>query len=126
MSKEESSGPSFSLYTANTNQEAIDIIKSNRNALNAVLHSADLMRTLEAAEETDTGQVHINNMIAHDEPTIPLGGIKASGWGRNDALWGIRKLTNIKVVKSSSKGSECIKGSNSSDIHVRAAVIEGF
>ena len=67
MSKEESFGPSFSLYTANTNQEAIDIIKSTTYALNAVLHSADLMRTLEAAQETDTGQVHINNMIAHDE-----------------------------------------------------------
>ncbi|KAK3109213.1 hypothetical protein LTR53_017774 [Teratosphaeriaceae sp. CCFEE 6253] len=92
ISKEESFGPSFSLYTANTEQKAIDIVNSTKYALNAAIRSADLMRTLEAAEETDTGQVHINNMIAHDEPTIPLGDVKASGWGSKQHSVGNKEI----------------------------------
>lgn len=67
ISDEESFGPSFSLYTAKTEDEAIEIANSTKYGLNAAIHSSDLMRALEVAKKIDTAQVHVNNMTAHDE-----------------------------------------------------------
>lgn len=43
-------------------------------------------------------QVHINRMSVHDEPTIPHGGVKSSGWGRFNAEWGIDEFLRLKTI----------------------------
>ena len=42
--------------------------------------------------------VHINNMTVHDEPSLPHGGAKKSGWGRFNASAGIEEFLRVKVV----------------------------
>lgn len=37
-------------------------------------------------------------MSVHDEPTIPHGGVKKSGWGRFNAQWGIEEFMTTKTI----------------------------
>lgn len=42
--------------------------------------------------------VHINSMTIHDEPVLPHGGVKASGWGRFNAAQGMEEFLVTKSV----------------------------
>ena len=37
-------------------------------------------------------------MTVHDEPTLPHGGIKESGFGRFGGSWGIEEFFTMKTV----------------------------
>lgn len=38
--------------------------------------------------------------------TLPVGGMKGSGWGRNNALWGLKEFTDVKLITLSQKGND--------------------
>ncbi len=63
----EAFGPSFSLYVAKNDEEAIEMANATKYGLNAAVHSRDMHHALEVAKEIDTASVHVNNMTAHDE-----------------------------------------------------------
>ncbi|CAK7237915.1 hypothetical protein SEUCBS140593_010198 [Sporothrix eucalyptigena] len=105
---EEAFGPSFSLYIAEDDRQAIEMANNTQYGLNAAVHSTNIQHALDVAKEIDTAQVHINSMTAHDEPTLPVGGMKGSGWGRNNALWGLKEFTEIKLITVSMKGNNFI------------------
>ena len=42
--------------------------------------------------------VHINSMTVHDEPNLPHGGVKMSGWGRFNASAGLEEFLKMKTV----------------------------
>ena len=42
--------------------------------------------------------VHINSMSVHDEPNLPHGGAKKSGFGRFNASAGIEEFLRTKTV----------------------------
>lgn len=122
VSDEEAFGPSFSLYVAENDLEAIEMANETSYGLNAAVHSTSMQHALEVAKEIDTGQIHVNSMTAHDErkssfpfmrskltlwiATLPVGGMKGSGWGRNNAMWGLKEFTDIKLVTLSMKGND--------------------
>ena len=37
---------------------------------------------MEGARRIESGICHVNSSTVHDEPQVPFGGVKASGWGR--------------------------------------------
>lgn len=57
-----------------------------------------------SAESVRTGlmlvcrAVHINSMTIHDEPVLPHGGVKNSGWGRFNASQGLEEFLVTKSV----------------------------
>ncbi|OCT50234.1 Vanillin dehydrogenase [Cladophialophora carrionii] len=108
VSDEEAFGPSFSLSVAKDDREAIQMANDTKYGLNAAIHSTNMQHALEVAREIDTAQIHINSMTAHDEPTLPVGGMKGSGWGRNNGLWGLREFTDVKVITFSPKGNDFV------------------
>lgn len=42
--------------------------------------------------------IHINSMTIHDEPVLPHGGVKNSGWGRFNAAEGLNEFLVTKSV----------------------------
>lgn len=50
-----------------------------------------------AAELMESGLAYVNSDIEED-PRLPFGGIKASGYGREMAAYGIKEFVNVKTV----------------------------
>ena len=50
------------------------------------------------SEWPDTGMVHINDSSVHDEPQVPFGGVKDSGWGRHGGLAALEEFTELRWV----------------------------
>jgi acyl-CoA reductase-like NAD-dependent aldehyde dehydrogenase len=78
----ESFGPTVSFFEVENEQEAIKIANDTEYGLASAVFTKDLARALRIAKKIETGAVHINAMSVHDEPALPHGGAKASGYGR--------------------------------------------
>jgi acyl-CoA reductase-like NAD-dependent aldehyde dehydrogenase len=64
-------------------EEAVAIANSTRYGLSAGLITSDNQRGFALARRIDAGVVHVNDQTVADEPQLPLGGVKDSGWGRS-------------------------------------------
>ncbi|KAK4905087.1 hypothetical protein LTR49_025580 [Elasticomyces elasticus] len=93
---EESFGPSASLYTFNNDAEAIAIANGTEYGLNAAIRTTDLERGIKMAREIEAGQVHLNCTTNYDEAvTLPIGEMKASGWGRSNGSWSLNEYLDL-------------------------------
>ncbi|KAH8892189.1 aldehyde dehydrogenase [Thozetella sp. PMI_491] len=95
---EETFGPSASLYIFKDDKAAIDMTNASAYGLNAAIHTTNMERGIEIARALEVGQVHINNLTEYDEATLPVGGEKASGWGRSNAHWGFEEYLTLKTI----------------------------
>ncbi len=50
------------------------------------------------ALELEAGMVHLNGPTVRDEATVPSGGVKDSGMGREGGRWSIEEMTEVKWV----------------------------
>lgn len=78
----ESFGPTVSIFEVESEEEAVRIANDTEYGLAASVFTTDLAKGLRIAKKINSGAVHINAMSVHDEPALPHGGWKASGWGR--------------------------------------------
>ncbi|EHK25176.1 uncharacterized protein TRIVIDRAFT_31969 [Trichoderma virens Gv29-8] len=96
--KTESFGPTVSLYEIETEEEALELANDADYGLTSAVFTEDLRRGLRFAREIDCGAVHINNMTVHDEPALPHGGTKSSGFGRFNSSVGLDEWVRTKTV----------------------------
>lgn len=94
----ESFGPSVSLYTFETEEEALELANDTEYGLSASVFTEDLGSGFRIAEALESGAVHINSMTIHDEFAIPHGGVKNSGFGRFNGYQGIEEFLYYKSV----------------------------
>ena len=80
---EETFGPVLVAQPADTAEDAVAIANSTRYGLSAGLITGDNQRGFALARQIDSGVVHVNDQTVADEPQLPLGGVKDSGWGRS-------------------------------------------
>ncbi|MGH7667140.1 MAG: aldehyde dehydrogenase family protein [Candidatus Dormibacteria bacterium] len=64
--------------------------------LSAGIITSDPDRSMSLAESLDTGIVHINDQPAHDEPQMPFGGVKDSGWGRFEKTLALDEFSELR------------------------------
>ena len=100
---EESFGPTAVIYSYSTIQQAIDIANDTEYGLVAAVFTGDVMSGLEIARKIQAGSVHINGPSVFDQPHLPLGGMKASGWGKFGGNAVIREFTEERVVTVSTQ-----------------------
>lgn len=94
----EAFGPSVSLFTFETEQEALDIANNTDYGLSAAVFTSDLQTGLRLSRQLESGAVHINSMTIHDEYALPHGGVKASGFGRFNGYQGLDEFLYYKTV----------------------------
>ena len=94
----ESFGPTVSIYIVDDDEEAIRIANDTDYGLASAVFTEDLRRGLKLARRIESGAVHINGMSVHDEPALPHGGVKKSGFGRFNGLPGLEEWVRTKVV----------------------------
>ncbi len=80
---EETFGPVLVAQPVGDADEAVAIANSTRYGLSAGILTTDHRRGFALARRIDAGVVHVNDQTVGDEPQLPLGGVKDSGWGRS-------------------------------------------
>ncbi|KAK5049573.1 hypothetical protein LTR84_004502 [Exophiala bonariae] len=94
----ESFGPSVAIFPVKSDEEALALANDTEYGLSSAIFTEDLRRGMQLARGIETGSVHINGMTIHDEPWLPHGGAKRSGFGRNNAIEGLQEWTRTKVI----------------------------
>ncbi|GAM35387.1 hypothetical protein TCE0_017f03681 [Talaromyces pinophilus] len=96
--QEENFASVASCMIVESDEEAIRIANSGGYGLSAAVFTEDLRKGLAIARKIQSGAVHINSMTIHDEPVLPHGGVKNSGWGRFNAAEGLNEFLTTKSV----------------------------
>lgn len=95
---EESFGPVVAVIRVDGEEEAIRIANDSEYGLSAAVFSRDTARAMKVAGKIRSGICHINAPTVHDEPQMPFGGVKASGYGRFGGKAGIEEFTELRWV----------------------------
>ena len=95
--EEELFGPVAIVIRAKDEGDALRIANDNRYGLGASVWTKDLRKGDEFARRMQSGASFVNSMVKSD-PRLPFGGIKASGYGRELSVLGIREFVNAKTV----------------------------
>lgn len=95
---EETFGPSASLYVVPDDESAIALANRSAYGLNATIWTRDMARGLKIARELEYGQVHMNSISVYTSPTASQGGVKSSGFGRQNGKWGLEEFLVDKFV----------------------------
>jgi acyl-CoA reductase-like NAD-dependent aldehyde dehydrogenase len=96
--REESFGPSVSIIEVDGPEEAINVANDTEYGLSASIFSRDVARAEQLARRIQSGICHINDATVHDEPQVPFGGVKASGWGRFGGQWAAEEFTELRWI----------------------------
>jgi len=95
---EESFGPVKSIVRVKDAEEAVRVANDTEYGLSAALYTSDLKKGLELASQIQSGICHINGPTVADEPQMPFGGMKASGFGRFGGDAAINEFTDLRWV----------------------------
>jgi acyl-CoA reductase-like NAD-dependent aldehyde dehydrogenase len=95
---EESFGPVVAIVPVDDVDEAVRVANDTEYGLSAAVFSADVSAAMEIARRLETGICHINDATVNDEPPMPFGGVKHSGWGRFGGRAALEELTELRWI----------------------------
>jgi benzaldehyde dehydrogenase (NAD) len=93
---EESFGPVVALVTVDGPDEAVRVANDTEYGLSAAVFGRDSAAALEIARRIESGICHVNASTVHDEPQMPFGGVKSSGWGRFGGRAALEEFTELR------------------------------
>ena len=97
LAREETFGPLASLFTFDTEDEAVALANDTEVGLAGYFYTRDLARAWRVGEALEVGMVGINTGLISTE-VAPFGGIKESGTGREGSRHGIEDYTELKYM----------------------------
>jgi acyl-CoA reductase-like NAD-dependent aldehyde dehydrogenase len=98
LARLETFGPVASIEIVDTPEAAVARANATTYGLAAGILTSDPDRGLALAQLIEAGIVHVNDQPVHDEPQMPFGGVKDSGWGRFGATAAIDEFTEHRWV----------------------------
>jgi acyl-CoA reductase-like NAD-dependent aldehyde dehydrogenase len=98
FSREETFGPVVSVIEVKDEDEAVAVANDTTYGLSAAVVTGDFAKGLALAERIESGIVHINDQTVSDEPQVPFGGVKDSGWGRFGGRAGLEEFTELRWI----------------------------
>ena len=103
--REESFGPVAAIIRVGSVDEAIAVANDCEYGLSGAVFCRDVGRALDVARRVESGICHINSATVADEPQIPFGGVKASGYGKFGGPAALDEFTELRwITISSGKG----------------------
>jgi gamma-glutamyl-gamma-aminobutyraldehyde dehydrogenase/4-guanidinobutyraldehyde dehydrogenase/NAD-dependent aldehyde dehydrogenase len=97
IAREEIFGPVLSVLSFASLDEAVRQANSTPYGLAAAVWTSDLSRAIRTARRLRAGTVHVNQ-YDNDDITVPFGGYKQSGNGRDKSLHAFDKYTELKTT----------------------------
>jgi len=97
IAQEEIFGPVLSVIRFKTEEEAIAVANDSAYGLHAGVWSRNIDRAVRVSRALQAGTVHVNQ-YDEDDITVPFGGVKQSGNGRDKSLHAFDKYTELKTT----------------------------
>lgn len=99
---EETFGPVVSVFPFKDEDEALRLANDTKYGLNASIWTRDIEHAHELAPQIKSGAVNINEgyVSTHISYDAPMGGRKASGYGRRHGEQGLLSLCDVQIVAS--------------------------
>jgi acyl-CoA reductase-like NAD-dependent aldehyde dehydrogenase len=98
LARLETFGPVASVEVVDGEQAAVRRANDTPYGLAAGILTSDPDKGLALAEQLQSGIVHVNDQPVHDEPQMPFGGVKDSGWGRFGSSAAMDEFTELRWV----------------------------
>ena len=91
-------GPVASIIEASDDADAMRLANDSRYGLGGAIFTTDVEKGFRLARDHfDTGMVRINQFGTAD-PSMPFGGVKQSGYGREHGGFGMKEFVNVKAI----------------------------
>jgi acyl-CoA reductase-like NAD-dependent aldehyde dehydrogenase len=98
LGREETFAPIAAIRTVDGLDEAVARANDTRYGLVAGVITTDHDRGVAVARRLEAGIVHVNDQTVHDEPQMPFGGVKDSGFGRFGGLAAADDFTELRWI----------------------------
>ncbi|GCF07771.1 NAD-dependent succinate-semialdehyde dehydrogenase [Dictyobacter arantiisoli] len=95
--KEETFGPVAAVIRARDTAHAIELANNSIYGLSSNLWTRNIEQAQRLVAQIEAGAAFINGMTA-STPSLPFGGVKHSGYGRELSHFGIQEFVNIQTV----------------------------
>jgi len=95
---EESFGPIVAIVPVDGVDEAVRVANDTEYGLSSAVFSRDVDMAEAVARRLQTGMCHINDATINDEPPMPFGGVKHSGWGRFGGKAALEEFTELRWI----------------------------
>ncbi|MBK6401331.1 MAG: aldehyde dehydrogenase family protein [Rhodocyclaceae bacterium] len=96
--REETFGPAVSVIRAENSDHALALANDSCYGLSAAVITNDLQKAFDLSLRLESGMVHVNDCTLLDEPHVPFGGVKDSGFGREGGHHSMDEMTELKWI----------------------------
>jgi acyl-CoA reductase-like NAD-dependent aldehyde dehydrogenase len=98
FAQHETFGPVVAVETVDSAEEAVARANATSYGLSAGIFTGDTNRGFALAQQLDSGIAHVNDQSVGDEPQMPFGGVKDSGFGRFGGQAVIDEFTELRWI----------------------------
>lgn len=97
IAKDEIFGPVLVVLTVKNIDEAIKVANDSKYGLAASIWTNDYDEAYQVSRLLEAGIIHINS-YGDDDESVPFGGIKESGLGKDKSIYAFDEYSNIKTI----------------------------
>src|SRR5579884_380194 len=98
LASQETFGPVLAVEVVDGDDEAVERANATAYGLSAGIITSDPDRGFQLAGRLESGIVHVNDQPVADEPQMPFGGVKDSGWGRFGGRAALDEFTELRWI----------------------------
>jgi acyl-CoA reductase-like NAD-dependent aldehyde dehydrogenase len=98
LAQVETFGPVATVEVVDSAEEAVERANATSYGLSSGIITQDAERGLALAHQIDAGIVHVNDQPVADEPQMPFGGVKDSGFGRFGGSAVVDEFTELRWI----------------------------
>ncbi|HJR88529.1 MAG TPA: NAD-dependent succinate-semialdehyde dehydrogenase [Aeromicrobium sp.] len=100
--REELFGPVAMVFRVADEDEAVQVANATPFGLGSYVFTTDASQAARVADRIEAGMVYVNGVLM-DQPEIPFGGIKRSGFGRELGRFGMDEFVNKKLIRTAGR-----------------------